>query len=49
MPNTAIKYSYSLFCCWQLASELFENKINSKYLRQVHDINKVRAKPAFQN
>jgi len=39
----AIKYY--LFCSWEVASELFDNRISSK----IFQVNKVRANPAFQN
>ena len=41
--NMAIEYS--LFCSWQV--NYLKTKLTSKYLRQIHDINKVCAKPTF--
>jgi len=43
--NTAIKYS--LFCSWPV--NFLKTKLSEKSLRQIRGINKVHAKPAFQN
>jgi len=39
-----IKYSFVL----QLASELMKTKLTAKSSKQIHDMNKFRAKPTFQ-
>jgi len=44
-PNMAIKYS--LFCSWQV--KYLKTKLTAKSLRQICCVNKVRAKPTFQN
>jgi len=41
----AIKYS--LFCSWQV--KYLKTKLTEKSLRQIYGVNKVPAKPAFQN
>ena len=43
--NTAIKYS--LFCNWQVI--YLNTELTTKSLRQIHGVNKVCAKPAFQD
>jgi len=43
--NMAIKYS--LFCSWQV--KYLKTKLTEKSLRQIYGVNKVPAKPVFQN
>jgi len=43
--NTAIKYF--LFCSWLV--NYLKTKLTENFLRQIFGVNKVPAKPAFQN
>jgi len=43
--SMAIKFS--LFCIWQV--DYLKTKLTAKSLSQIRDINKIPAKPAFQN
>jgi len=43
----SIAIKYSLFCSWQV--KCLKRKLTEKSLRQICGVNKVPAKPGFQN